>query len=33
MEIEYVIIFFTGALTMWGFIKVFYKVESKSKIN
>jgi len=33
MGIEHVIMFFTGALAMWGFIKVFYKVESKSKIN
>ena len=31
MEIDHAIIFFTGALTMWGFIKVFYKVESKPK--
>ena len=31
MEIDHVIIFFTGALAMWGFIKVFYKVESKPK--
>ena len=29
MEIDHVIIFFTGALAMWGFIKIFYNVKSK----
>jgi hypothetical protein len=31
MEIDHAIIFFTGALTMWSFIKIFYNVKSKSK--
>jgi hypothetical protein len=29
MEIDHVIIFFTGALAMWGFIKIFYNVKNK----